>query len=50
MMTVITVELIDPRVKALLSKLRSREDEAPGMEEMTREVKKVRTQRKKSNG
>lgn len=74
-MTVITVELIDPRVKALLedlakmnlikireeevpskrlssllSKLRSKEEEAPGMEEITKEVELVRTQRKKSNG
>ncbi|MCB9283155.1 MAG: hypothetical protein H6563_03700 [Lewinellaceae bacterium] len=74
-MTVITVELIDPRVKALLedlakmnliiireeetpskrlsnllSKLRSKEEEAPGMEEITKEVELVRTERKKGNG
>lgn len=75
-MTVITVELIDPRVKALLedlakmnlirirveeevhskrlsallSKLRSKEDEAPRMEEITKEIEQVRTQRKKRNG
>lgn len=75
-MTVITVELIDPRVKALLedlakmnlirirveeevpskrlsallSKLRSKEDEAPSMEEITKEIEQVRTQRKKRNG
>ncbi len=74
-MTVITVELIDPRVKALLedlakmnlikireeevpskrlsgllSKLRSKEGEAPSLEEITKEVELVRTQRKKSDG
>ncbi|MBK8493209.1 MAG: hypothetical protein IPL49_20575 [Saprospirales bacterium] len=74
-MTVITVELIDPRVKALLedlakmnlikireeetpqkrfsnllSKLRSKEEEAPSVEEIAKEVELVRTQRKKSNG
>jgi hypothetical protein len=74
-MTVITVELIDPRVKALLedlakmnlikireeetsqnrfsnllSKLRSKEEEAPSMEEITKEVELVRAQRKNSNG
>ena len=75
-MTVITVELIDPRVKALLedlakmnlirireeeevpvkrlsallAKLRSKEDEAPSMEEITKEVEQVRTRRKKRNG
>ena len=74
-MTVITVELIDPRVKALLedlakmnlikireeevpskrlsallSRLRSKEEEAPSIEEITKEVEFVRAQRKKSNG
>lgn len=74
-MTVITVELIDPRVKALLedlakmnlikireeetsqnrlskllSKLRSKEEEAPSIEEITKEVALVRAQRKKGHG
>lgn len=74
-MTVIKIELLDPRVKALLedlakmnlikireeevpqkrfsallSKLRSKEQEAPGLEEITKEVELVRSKRKKSNG
>jgi hypothetical protein len=74
-MTVIKIELIDPRVKAiledlakmnliriqeaaepreqlsaLLSKLRSNEEEAPSIEEITREVEWVRSQRRESNG
>jgi hypothetical protein len=74
-MTVIRIELIDPRAKilledlaklnliriqevetskqrfsALLSRLRSKEDEAPGLEEITKEVESVRTERKDRNG
>ena len=74
-MTVITVELIDPRAKmlledlakmnlikiqevetskqrfsALLSRLRSREEEAPSLEEITKEVEEVRSERMKGNG
>ena len=74
-MTVIKIELLDPRVKALLedlakmnlikireeeapqkrfsallSKLRSKEQETPGLEEITKEVELVRSKRKKSNG
>lgn len=73
-MTIIRIELIDPRVKAiledlakmdliriqeeepqkrlsaLLTKLRSKEEEAPSIEEITEEVELVRSQRKGSNG
>jgi hypothetical protein len=74
-MTVIKIELIDPRAKilledlaklnlikiqevetskelfsALLSKLRSKEEEAPSLEEITKEVESVRAERKGSNG
>jgi len=74
-MTVITVELIDPRAKmlledlakmnlikiqevetskqrfsALLSRLRAREEEAPNLEEITKEVESVRSERMKGNG
>lgn len=74
-MTVIKIELIDPRAKiliedlaklnliriqevetskqrfsALLSKLRSKEDGAPSLEEITREVESVRAERNDSNG
>lgn len=75
-MTIITVELIDPRVKALLedlakmnlirireeeevpvkrlstllSKLRSKEEEVPNMEDIIEEVEQVRAQRIKRNG
>lgn len=74
-MTVITVELIDPRAKmlledlakmnlikiqevetskqrfsALLSRLRAREEEAPSLEEITKEVEEVRSERMKGNG
>ncbi len=69
------IELIDPRVKAiledlakmdliriqeeeepkerlsaLLTKLRSKEGDAPSIEEITKEVELVRSQRKGSNG
>lgn len=74
-MTVLKIELIDPRVKALLedlaklnlikiqeeestqkrfsallAKLRSKKDEAPSLDEITKEVEIVRSQRKKGNG
>lgn len=75
-MTLITVELIDPRVKtlledlakmnllrireeeevpskrfsALLSKLRSHEDEIPTEEEIIQEVEQVRAKRQENNG
>ncbi len=74
-MTVITVELIDPRAKmlledlakmnlikiqevetskqrfsALLSRLRAREEESPSLEEITKEVEEVRSERMKGNG
>lgn len=74
-MTVLRIELVDPRVKilledlaklnlikiqeeeepqkrfsALLKKLRSKEEEAPSLEEITKEVEIVRSQRKKENG
>lgn len=69
-MTVLKIELIDPRAKmlledlaklhliriqevettkerfsALLSRLRSKEDEAPSLEEITEEVESVRSER-----
>ena len=74
-MTVITVELLDPRAKALLedlakmdlikiqevktskqrfsallSWLRAKEGEAPSLEEITKEVEAVRSERMEGNG
>lgn len=74
-MTVIKIELIDPRAKilledlakldliriqepespqkrfsALLNRLRSQEEEAPDLEEITKEVEAVRAARKRENG
>lgn len=44
------VETSKQRFSALLSRLRSKEDEAPSLEEITKEVESVRVERKDSNG
>lgn len=74
-MTVIKIELIDPRAKilledlaklnlikirevetskqrfsALLSRLRSKQEEAPSLEEITKEVESLRAERKDIDG
>ena len=38
------------RFSELLSRLRAKEEEAPSLEEITKEVEEVRAQRKESNG
>jgi hypothetical protein len=51
-LNLIRIEEEDPaqRLSALLTKLRSKAEEAPGLEEITSEVELVRAQSKKGNG